>query len=65
MEVRGCNSVAYFRKMTIYNTSIDLFNDNVLKKNGLSKSFRSQGIQQKMNSDVNIGPLLCCKFAKK
>ena len=33
-------------------------------KFGLSLSVRSQDIEQKPNSDVNQGPLLCCKFAK-
>ena len=32
---------------------------------GLNLSFRSQDIEQKPNSDVNQGPLLCSKFGKK
>ena len=50
--------------MTIYYPIIDLVNDNVYTKFGLDKSILSQDIEQKLNSDVNQGPLLCCKFAK-
>ena len=52
------------RKTNIYNTTIDLVNDNVFTNFGLILSIRSQDIEQKTNSDVNQGPLLCCKFAK-
>ena len=31
---------------------------------GLNLFIRSQDIEQKPNSDVNQGPLLCCRFAK-
>ena len=62
-SIKGRNSVANFQK-TIYNTKKDLVNDDVYTKFGLILSIRSQDIEQKPNSDVNQGPLLCCKFAK-
>ena len=34
MSIKGCNSVANLRKMTIYNTNVDLVNDNVYTKFG-------------------------------
>ena len=46
----------------IYNTKVDLVNDNVYTKFGLNRSICFQDIEQKLNSDVNQGPLLCCKF---
>ena len=42
--------------MTIYNSNVDLVNDNVQIKFGLNKSFRSQDIEQKLNSDINQAP---------
>ena len=61
-SIKGSNSVANLRKKKIYNTNIDLV--NVFTKFGLILSIRSQDIEQKPNSDINQGPLLCCKFAK-
>ena len=49
--------------MTIYNLNVDIVNDNVYTKKGLNKSIPSQHIK-KLISDVNQGPLICCKFAK-
>ena len=49
--------------MTIYNLKVDLVYDNVYTKVFLNKCIRSQDIK-KLISDVNQGPLLCCKFAK-
>ena len=63
-SIKGSNSVAILRKTKIYNTNIDLVNDNVFTKFGLILSIRSQDIEQKPNSDINQGPLLCCKSAK-
>ena len=63
-SIKGSYSVANLQKTKIYNTNIDLVNDNVFTKFGLILSIRSQDIEQKPNSDVNQGPLLCCKFAK-
>ena len=48
----------------IYNSKVDLVIDNVYTKFGFNRSIRFQDIEQKLNSDVNQGPLLCCKFAK-
>ena len=44
------------RKTKIYNTNIDLVNDNVITNLGLVLSIRSQDIEQKTNSDFNQGP---------
>ena len=52
------------QKTKIYNTDIDLVNDNVFTKFGLILSIRSKDIEQKPNSDIDQGPQLCCKFAK-
>ena len=55
-SIKGRNSVANLRKTKIYNTNVDLFNDNVYAKLGLNLSIRSQDIEQNPNSDVNRGP---------
>ena len=54
-SIMGRNSVANLQKTKIYNTNVDLVNDNVLTKFGLILSIRSQDIGQKPNSDVNQG----------
>ena len=64
ISIKGRNSVANLRKTMIYNTNVDLVNDNVYTKFGLNRSIRFQDITQKINSDVNQGPSLCCKFAE-
>ena len=46
----------FAKKTTIYNTNVDLVNDNVYTKFGLNLSIRFQDIEQKLNSDVNQGP---------
>ena len=53
--IKGRNSVANSRKMTIYYPSVDLANDNVYTKFGLNKSIISQVIEKKINSDGNEG----------
>ena len=63
-SIKGRSSVANLRKTKIYNTKIDIVNDNVYTKFGLNLFILSQDIEQKPNSDVNQGPLLCYKFAK-
>ena len=63
-SINGRNSVANLRKTAIYNTKVDLVDDNVLTKFGLNQSIRFQDIEQKLNSDVNQGQCLCCKFAE-
>ena len=55
-SIKGRTSVANFRKTTIYNTKVDLVDDNVFTKFGLNPSIRFQDIEQKLNSDVNQGP---------
>ena len=55
-SIKARNSVANLRKTTIYDTNIDLVNDNVYTKFGLNQSFRFQDIEKKLNSDVNQGP---------
>ena len=40
-SIKGSNSVANLRKTKIYNTNIDLVNDNVFTKFGLILSIRS------------------------
>ena len=55
-SIKGSNSVANLQKKEIYNTNIDLVNDNVFTKYGLILSIHFQDIEQKPNSDVNQGP---------
>ena len=54
-SIKGSNSVANLQKTKIYNTNIDLVNDNVFTKFGLILSICSQDIEQKPNSDINQG----------
>ena len=63
-SIKGRNSFANLRKTMIYDTNIDLVNDNVYTKFGLNRSIRFQDIEQKLNSDVNQGLLLRCNFAE-
>ena len=56
ISIKGRNSVANSGKTMIYNTNVDLVNDNVYTKFGLNRSIRFQDIEQKLNSDVNQGP---------
>ena len=56
ISIKGHNSVANVRKTMIYNTNVDLVNDNVYTKFGLNRPIRFQDIEQKLNSDVNQGP---------
>ena len=54
-SIKGRNSVANLRKITIYNTKVDLVDDNVFTKFGRNRSIRFQDNEQKLNSDVNQG----------
>ena len=54
--IKGRHSVANLRKTKIYNTNVELVNDNVYTKFGLNLSICSQDIEQNPNSDVNQGP---------
>ena len=53
--IKGRNSLANLLKTAIYNTKVDLVNDNVYTKFGLNRSIRFQDIEQKLNSDLNQG----------
>ena len=44
-SIKGRNSVANLRKTMIYNTNVDLVNDDVYTKFGLILSIRSQDIE--------------------
>ena len=55
-SIKGRNSVKILRKMTDNNPKLDLVNDDVHTKFGRILSIRSQDIERKRNSDVNIGP---------
>ena len=57
-SIKGSNSVANLQKTKIYNTNIDLGNDNVFAKFGLILSIRSKDTEQKPNSDINQGSAL-------
>ena len=56
ISIKGRNSVANLQKTMIYNTNVDLVDDNVYTKFGLNRSIRFQDIEQRLNSDVNQGP---------
>ena len=55
-SIKGRYSVANLQKTMIYDTNIDLVNDNMYTKFGLNRSIRFEDIEQKLNSDVNQGP---------
>ena len=52
-SIKDRNCVENLRKTKIYNTNVDLVDDNVYTKFGLNLSIRSHDIEQKPNSDVN------------
>ena len=52
-STKGRNSVANLRKTTIYNTNVDLVNDDEHTIFGLILLISSQ---EKQNSDINQGP---------
>ena len=54
-SIKGYNSVANLQKTNIYDTDIDIVNDNVFTKFGLNRSIPFEDIEQKLNSDVNQG----------
>ena len=55
-SIKGCNSVANLRTMTLYNPNLDLINVNVYTKFGLIRSIGSPDIERKRNPDMNQGP---------
>ena len=52
-SIKGHNSVANLRKITIYNTNINHVNNKVYTKFGKILSIHSQDIKQKPISDIN------------
>ena len=50
-SIKNGNFVANLRKTMIYDTNIDLVNDNVYTNFGLNRCIRFQDIEQKLNSD--------------
>ena len=54
-SIKARYSVANLRKTMIFDTNIDLVNDNVYTKYGINRSIRFQDIEQKLNSDDNQG----------
>ena len=55
MSIKGRNSLANLQKSMIYNTKVDLVDDNVFKKFGLNPSIRFQ------DRDV-MDVLVICKY---
>ena len=55
-SIKVRNSVANLQKRMIYNSKVDLVNDNVYTKFGLNRSICFQDIAQKLKFDVNQGP---------
>ena len=55
ISIKARNSVANLPKTMIYDTNIDLVNDNVCTKFGHNQSFRFKILSKKLNSDVNQG----------
>ena len=55
ISIKGRVSIANLRKMTIYNTNLDLVHDNVYTNIGWILSIHSQDIEQKSISDINQG----------
>ena len=51
-SIKGHNSVANLRKMTIYNPNVDLVSDNLYTKFGLILSIHSQDIEQKLLTSI-------------
>ena len=61
-SIKNGNSVANLRKTIIYDTNLDVVNDNVYTKFGHNRPIRFQDIEQKLNSNedprcvVNLDP---------
>ena len=56
MSIKGRNSIKILRKIMGNNPKLDHVNVDVHTKFGQILSIDSQDIEQKRNSDVNIGP---------
>ena len=55
-SIKGRNSVANFRKLTLYNPNLDTINVDVYTKFGKILSIGSQDIERKQNFEINQGP---------
>ena len=55
-SIKGRNSVANLRNLTLYNPNLDIINVNVHTKFGYILSIGSQDIERKRSSDINQGP---------
>ena len=55
-SIKGRNSIANLRNLTLYNPNLDIINVNVFTKFGLFLSIGSQDIERKRNSNINQGP---------
>ena len=55
-SIKGRNSVANLRNLTLYNPNLDTINVNVHTKFGLILPIGSQGIERKRNFEINQGP---------
>ena len=55
-SIKGRNSVANLRNLTLYNPNLDTINVNVYTKFGQILFIGSQDIERKRNSDINQGP---------
>ena len=55
-SIKGPNSVANLRNLTLYNPSLDTINVNVNKKFGSNLSISSQDIKRKQNFEIIQGP---------
>ena len=55
-SIKGCNSVANLRNLTLYNPNLDTINVNVYTNFGLILSIGSQDIERKQNFEINQGP---------
>ena len=47
MSIKGCNSIANLQKTMIYNSKVDLVNDNIYTKFGPHRSIPFQDVEQK------------------
>ena len=55
-SIKGRNSVANLRNLTLYYPNLDISNVNVYTKFSSILSIGSQDIERKGNSDINQGP---------
>ena len=55
-SIKGRNSVANLRNLTLNNPDVDTINVNVYTKFGKILSIGSKGIERKQNFEINQGP---------